>query len=417
MGWVVSAAAISAGWVTAGFCFLPPRRPRRDDPRRRAPSPTTDQPHPLPRVPSLCLHGVSNSADRSAGRPGAGGMPRKSAPVLAFRTGRTRPAPAVRLDYRKANRSVNRQQHATGQGIAAAAAPRTSGAPGASDLLSGAKAAVTMAGLVVAVPLGGPMSALSKIDPAVAEILRAELHRQQHTLELIASENHVSPAVLEATASVLTDKYAEGYPAQAVVLRLRRGRPRRAALPSTGPSNCSGPSTPTSSRTAAPAPTWPCTWPPSSPATRSWACDLDQGGHLSHGLDINFSGICYQVVSYGVRKDTETLDMDAGARAGQEGAPRTARRRRLGLSADDRLRRLRGRSPARSGCLAAGRHRPHRRAGRRRRAPRPGARTAISSPPPRTRPSAARAGRSSSAARNGPGRSTRPSSPASRADR
>ena len=111
---------------------------------------------------------------------------------------------------------------------------------------------------------------LAEVDPADREVLRRELERQQSTLEMIASENFVPQAVLDAAGSVLTNKYAEGYPGRRyyggceevdVAEQLAIDRAQRS----------SAPSTPTSSPTRAPRPTTPPTWRSSSPATRSWA--------------------------------------------------------------------------------------------------------------------------------------------------
>ena len=104
----------------------------------------------------------------------------------------------------------------------------------------------------------------------IAEVLRRELERQQSTLEMIASENFVPQAVLEAAGSVLTNKYAEGYPGSATTAAARRST-SPSSWRSTAPRSCSAPSTPTSSRTPARRPTTPPTWRCSSPATRSWA--------------------------------------------------------------------------------------------------------------------------------------------------
>ena len=112
---------------------------------------------------------------------------------------------------------------------------------------------------------------LAEVDPEIAEVLRGELDRQQDTLEMIASENFVPRAVLECQGSVLTNKYAEGYPGPALLRRLRVGRRLRAARDRPGQGRCSAPSTPTSSRTPARRPTPPSTTRCSSPATRSWA--------------------------------------------------------------------------------------------------------------------------------------------------
>ena len=113
--------------------------------------------------------------------------------------------------------------------------------------------------------------ALAETDPEIAGVLRDERHRQNTGLELIASENFVSQAVLEAPGSVLTNKYAEGYPGQALLRRLRVRRRRRVAGDRARQSSCSAPSTPTCSRTRARRPTWRCTSRCSSRATRSSA--------------------------------------------------------------------------------------------------------------------------------------------------
>jgi glycine/serine hydroxymethyltransferase len=112
---------------------------------------------------------------------------------------------------------------------------------------------------------------VDQTDPAVAEILSAELKRQQDQIELIASENIVSKAVLQAQgSSVLTNKYAEGYPGKRyyggceVVDEVEPS-------PSSAPRRCSAASSPTSSRTRAARPTRRSSWPPCSRATPSWA--------------------------------------------------------------------------------------------------------------------------------------------------
>ena len=103
------------------------------------------------------------------------------------------------------------------------------------------------------------MENLARTDPEVADAIRNETRRQGAQLELIASENFVSEAVLEALGTVLTNKYAEGYPGQALLRRLRvRGRGGD-AWPSRAPSSSSAATTPTCSRTRAPRPTSPST--------------------------------------------------------------------------------------------------------------------------------------------------------------
>ncbi len=153
------------------------------------------------------------------------------------------------------------------------------------------------------------MSALEKVDPAVAEIVRAEARRQAETLEMIASENHVSPAVLEATASVLTDKYAEGYPDKRWYQGCRESDrieqlciDRAKELFGAEHANVQ-PHAGTSANLAVYVAAL-------KPGDKIMGMRLDQGGHLSHGLDINLSGICYKTASYGVRRDSEMLDLD-----------------------------------------------------------------------------------------------------------
>ena len=114
------------------------------------------------------------------------------------------------------------------------------------------------------------LNALHELDPEIAAAVDAELHRQQSTLEMIASENFAPLAVMEAQGSVLTNKYAEGYPGRRyyggcehvdVTEQIAIDRSRTS----------SAPSTPTSSRTPAPPPTRPRCSPWPSPATPSWA--------------------------------------------------------------------------------------------------------------------------------------------------
>ena len=148
-----------------------------------------------------------------------------------------------------------------------------------------------------------------KVDPVVAAIIQAERHRQNETLELIASENHASSSVMEATGSVLTDKYAEGYPGrrwycgcenadaveQLAIDRAKKlfGAEHVNVQPHTG----------TNANLAV-------YLAALNPGQTIMGMRLDQGGHLSHGLDINLSGICYKSVSYGLDPTTEMLDMD-----------------------------------------------------------------------------------------------------------
>jgi len=108
---------------------------------------------------------------------------------------------------------------------------------------------------------------LERTDPNTAEAIDLERERQESTLGMIASENHVSKAVLEAQGSVLTNKYAEGYPAGGTTAAANTSTPSRNSL-SNARGNCSRSTTPTCSPTVARRPTWASTFPCSSLAIR-----------------------------------------------------------------------------------------------------------------------------------------------------
>ncbi|HTV14014.1 MAG TPA: serine hydroxymethyltransferase [Acidobacteriaceae bacterium] len=146
-------------------------------------------------------------------------------------------------------------------------------------------------------------------DPEVAAAIDAEIRRQHEGLEMIASENFVSRAVLEAAGAVFTNKYAEGYPGRRyyggcefadVVENLARDRAKQifgAEHANVQPH--SGSQANSSAYMAV-----------LQPGDTILGLDLAMGGHLTHGHKLNFSGKLYHVVSYGVRKDTETIDYD-----------------------------------------------------------------------------------------------------------
>jgi glycine hydroxymethyltransferase len=146
-------------------------------------------------------------------------------------------------------------------------------------------------------------------DPEVAAAIDAEVRRQHEGLEMIASENFVSRAVLEAASSVFTNKYAEGYPGRRyyggcefadVVENLARDRARQifgAEHANVQPH--SGSQANASAYMAV-----------LQPGDTILGLDLAHGGHLTHGHKLNFSGKLYNVIPYGVRKDTETIDYD-----------------------------------------------------------------------------------------------------------
>ena len=150
---------------------------------------------------------------------------------------------------------------------------------------------------------------LSAVDPDIAQAIANEENRQHEGLELIASENFVSEAVLEATASVFTNKYAEGYPAKRyyggceftdVVENLARERAKQ--LFGAEHANVQ-PHSGSSANMAAYAAVI-------QPGDTIMGLDLAHGGHLTHGHKLSFSGKTYRVVSYGVTRETETLDYD-----------------------------------------------------------------------------------------------------------
>ena len=153
------------------------------------------------------------------------------------------------------------------------------------------------------------MEALLQRDPELARLIQAEQRRQADTLELIASENHASRAVLQAAGTVLTDKYAEGYPGRRYyrgcahvdhIEQLAIDRAKQlfgAEYANVQPH--SGTNANLAVYLAA-----------LEPGDTLMAMRLTDGGHLSHGRKNNLSGILYEVVHYGVRRDTEVIDMD-----------------------------------------------------------------------------------------------------------
>src|SRR6202049_4660983 len=153
------------------------------------------------------------------------------------------------------------------------------------------------------------METLRQADPEVWQAIQDERRRQQQGLEMIASENYTSPAVLAAQGSELTNKYAEGYPGRRyyggcefvdVVERLAIDR--ALALFGAEKANVQ----PHSGAQANMAVYFACL----EPGDTNLAMNLSHGGHLTHGMHLNFSGKLYKVVHYGVRADTETIDFE-----------------------------------------------------------------------------------------------------------
>ncbi|MGW1677422.1 serine hydroxymethyltransferase [Saccharopolyspora sp. NPDC002376] len=161
---------------------------------------------------------------------------------------------------------------------------------------------------------------LAAVDPEVAAAVGAELNRQQTTLEMIASENFAPQAVLEAQGSVLTNKYAEGYPGRRyyggcehvdVIERLAIERIKE--LFGASYANVQ----PHSGAQANAAAMFALL----KPGDTIMGLDLAHGGHLTHGMRINFSGKLYNVVPYHVREDDHRVDMDEVARLARENKP------------------------------------------------------------------------------------------------
>lgn len=153
------------------------------------------------------------------------------------------------------------------------------------------------------------LSSVKKQDPQIYKIIKAEEKRQKEGLELIASENYVSQAVMEAMGTVLTNKYSEGYPGkryyggneiidQAETVAIERAKKLFDAEHvnvqplSGGPANL-------------------CVYLALlKPGDKVLGLSLDQGGHLSHGHPMNFSGLLYKILPYHLDKKTERVDMD-----------------------------------------------------------------------------------------------------------
>jgi glycine hydroxymethyltransferase len=162
---------------------------------------------------------------------------------------------------------------------------------------------------------------LEETDPAISAVLREEVRRQATGLELIPSENFVSEAVMEAMGSVLTNKYAEGYPGkryyggcefvdQAEQLAIDRAK----ALFGAEHANVQ-PHSGTQANIAV-------YMTALTPGDTVLGMNLAHGGHLTHGHPLNFSGIFYKFVPYGVAKDTETIDYDELDHLAQEHKPK-----------------------------------------------------------------------------------------------
>jgi len=162
---------------------------------------------------------------------------------------------------------------------------------------------------------------LRNVDPSIADAIQHEKQRQQENIELIASENFVSPAVLEAQGSVLTNKYAEGYPRKRwyggceyidVIEQLAIDRARRifgAEHANVQPHSGSQAN-------------MAVYFAVLKPGDKMLTMDLSHGGHLTHGNKANFSGKFFEIIHYGVRKNDERIDYDQLAQMAREHKPK-----------------------------------------------------------------------------------------------
>ncbi len=162
---------------------------------------------------------------------------------------------------------------------------------------------------------------LAQVDPEIADLIHKETERQNSRLELIASENFTSEAILEAAGSVFTNKYAEGYPGKRYyggceftdgVENLARDRAKKlfgAEYANVQPHSGSQANQAAFSAVL-------------EPGDTILGMNLAHGGHLTHGHPLNFSGKTYKIVPYGVRKDDERIDYDELARLAEEHKPK-----------------------------------------------------------------------------------------------
>jgi len=162
---------------------------------------------------------------------------------------------------------------------------------------------------------------VSEVDPEIAEVLEDELLRQETTLEMIASENFVPQSILDCQGSVLTNKYAEGYPGRRyyggceyVDVAEQLAIDRAKALFGAEHVNVQ----PHSGAQANSAVYMALL----EPGDRILGMKLDHGGHLTHGMKINFSGLYFDIVSYGVREEDSLLDMDELAQIAEDSRPK-----------------------------------------------------------------------------------------------
>lgn len=165
------------------------------------------------------------------------------------------------------------------------------------------------------------MSTLENVDPEIAQVIRSEVERQEYKLELIASENYVSEAVLEASGSVLTNKYAEGLPGKRyyggcefvdIAEDLARDRAKELF-------GCDAVNVQPHSGSQANMAVY---FAAIQPGDTVLGMNLAHGGHLTHGSPVNFSGRLFNIVPYGVTEDTSLIDYDEVKKLAHEHSPK-----------------------------------------------------------------------------------------------
>jgi len=165
------------------------------------------------------------------------------------------------------------------------------------------------------------MSVLEKVDPEIAQIIKSETERQEYKLELIASENYVSEAVLEAAGSVLTNKYAEGLPGKRyyggcefvdIAEDIARDRAKEIF-------GCDAVNVQPHSGSQANMAVY---FAAVEPGDTVLGMNLAHGGHLTHGSPVNFSGRLFNIVPYGVTEDTNVIDYDEVKKLAMEHSPK-----------------------------------------------------------------------------------------------
>jgi glycine hydroxymethyltransferase len=164
--------------------------------------------------------------------------------------------------------------------------------------------------------------ALDKVDPDIANLIRKEYKRQSETLELIASENLTSPAILEALGTLLTNKYAEGYPGRRYYGGTGEVIDKIESLAVERAKELFGAEYVNVQPHAGSQANMAVYMAVCQPGDKVMGMDLSAGGHLTHGSPANFSGKLYEIHSYGVNRETELIDYDAMEKLAEQVRPK-----------------------------------------------------------------------------------------------